>query len=256
MPHKINLKNIAIVLIGTRYPENIGAAARAMLNMGIERLILVDPQNDDPVRVNKMATHAASVVVEKVEKYDHLKEALADFQYVVGTTARLGGQRKVVSSPAKLARKLIPLSDQNRIAILFGPEDRGLSNVDIRSCHILVNIPTAEFSSLNLAQAVMVVCYELFRFSLDKPGEFAPRLANQHELDAMYDQLKEILMRISFINPDNPDYFMNNLRHFFTRMQLRAKEVQIIRGLCRQVNWYGEKRYKDGLGEKKADSGD
>jgi tRNA/rRNA methyltransferase len=256
MPHKINLKNIAIVLIGTRYPENIGAAARAMLNMGIERLILVDPQNDDPVRVNKMATHAASVVVEKVEKYDHLKEALADFQYVVGTTARLGGQRKVVSSPAKLARKLIPLSDQNRIAILFGPEDRGLSNVDIRSCHILVNIPTAEFSSLNLAQAVMVVCYELFRFSLDKPGDFAPRLANQHELDAMYDQLKEILMRISFINPDNPDYFMNNLRHFFTRMQLRAKEVQIIRGLCRQVNWYGEKRYKDGLGEKKADSGD
>jgi tRNA/rRNA methyltransferase len=256
MPHKINLKNIAIVLIGTRYPENIGAAARAMLNMGIERLILVDPQNDDPVRVNKMATHAASVVVEKVEKYDHLKEALADFQYVVGTTARLGGQRKVVSSPAKLARKLIPLSDQNRIAILFGPEDRGLSNVDIRSCHILVNIPTAEFSSLNLAQAAMVVCYELFRFSLDKPGEFAPRLANQHELDAMYDQLKEILMRISFINPDNPDYFMNNLRHFFTRMQLRAKEVQIIRGLCRQVNWYGEKRYKDGLGEKKADSGD
>ena len=97
MPAKLNLQNIAIVLIGTRYPENIGAAARAMLNMGIERLILVDPQNDDPVRVNRMATHAASVVVEKVEKYDNLKEALADFQYVVGTTARLGGQRKVVS---------------------------------------------------------------------------------------------------------------------------------------------------------------
>ena len=256
MPAKLNLKHIAIVLIGTRYPENIGAAARAMLNMGIERLILVDPQNDDPVRVNRMATHAASVVVEKVEKYDNLKEALADFQYVVGTTARLGGQRKVVSSPAKLADKLIPLSEQNRIAILFGPEDRGLSNVDIRSCHTLVNIPTAEFSSLNLAQAVMVVCYELFRFSLDKPGEFAPRLANQHELDAMYDQLKEVLMRISFINPDNPDYFMNNLRHFFTRMQLRAKEVQIIRGLCRQVNWYGKKRYEDGLREKKTDAGD
>ena len=256
MPAKLNLKHIAIVLIGTRYPENIGAAARAMLNMGLERLILVDPHNDDPVRVNRMATHAASVVVEKVEKYDNLKEALADFQYVVGTTARLGGQRKVVSSPAKLADKLIPLSEQNRIAILFGPEDRGLSNVDIRSCHTLVNIPTAEFSSLNLAQAVMVVCYELFRFSLDKPGEFAPRLANQHELDAMYAQLKEVLMRISFINPDNPDYFMNNLRHFFTRMQLRAKEVQIIRGLCRQVNWYGKKRYEDGLLEKKTDAGD
>lgn len=256
MPDKINLQNIAIVLQGTRYPENIGAAARAMLNMGIERLILVDPQNYDLARINKMATHAASVVVERLEVYASLKEALAGFNYVVGTTARLGGQRKVVSSPAKLAPKLAPLSDQNRIAVLFGPEDRGLSNVDIRSCHTLVNIPTAEFSSLNLAQAVMVTCYELFRFSLDKPGEFAPRLANQHELEAMYDQLKDVLMRISFINSDNPDYFMNNLRHFFTRMQLRAKEVQIIRGICRQVNWYGEKRYRDGLGEKKAGPGD
>jgi tRNA/rRNA methyltransferase len=251
MPAKLNLNNIAIVLTGTRYPENIGAAARAMLNMGLERLILVEPQNYDLARINKMATHAASVVVENLAVYDNLKKALAGFNYVVGTTARLGGQRKVVSSPAKLAQKLIPLADQNRIAILFGPEDRGLTNVDIRSCHILVNIPTAEFSSLNLAQAVMVVCYELFRFSLDKP-----RLANQHELEAMYDQLKDVLMRVSFINPDNPDYFMNNLRHFFTRMQLRAKEVQIIRGMCRQVDWYGEKRYKDGLREKKADSGD
>jgi tRNA/rRNA methyltransferase len=256
MPDKINLNNIAIVLTGTRYPENIGAAARAMLNMGIERLILVDPQNYDLARINKMATHAASVVVEKLEVYDTLKEAMADFNYVVGTTARLGGQRKVISSPAKLARQLIPLSDQNRIAVLFGPEDRGLSNVDIRSCHVLMNIPTAEFSSLNLAQAVMVTCYELFRFSLDKPGEYAPRLANQFELEAMYDQLKDVLMRISFINPDNPDYFMNNLRHFSARMQLRAKEVQIIRGICRQVNWYGKKCYGDGLKQRQEDSGE
>ena len=256
MPDKINLNNIAIVLTGTRYPENIGAAARAMLNMGIERLILVGPQNFDLARINKMATHAASVVVERLKVYDTLKEALAGFNYVVGTTARLGGQRKIISSPAKLAQKLAPLSEQNRIAVLFGPEDRGLSNVDIRSCHTLVNIPTAEFSSLNLAQAVMVTCYELFRFSLDKPGEFAPRLANQHELDAMYDQLKDVLMRISFINPDNPDYFMNNLRHFFIRMQLRAKEVQIIRGICRQVNWYGKKCYEDGLKQREQDPGE
>ncbi len=256
MPAKLNLKNIAIVLTATRYPENIGAAARAMRNMGFERLILVNPQNFDLARINKMATHAASAVVEKLEVYDTLKEALADFNFVIGTTARLGGQRKVVSSPAKLAPKIIPLSDQNRIAVLFGPEDRGLSNVDIRACHILVNIPTAEFSSLNLAQAVMVMCYELFRFSLDKPGEFTPRLANHHELEAMYDQLKDVLMRISFINPDNPDYFMNNLRHFFARLQLRAKEVQIIRGLCRQVNWYGKKCFEDGLREREGHAED
>ena len=144
----------------------------------------------------------------------------------------------------------------NPVAVLFGPEDRGLTNVDIRFCDILVNIPTAEFSSLNLAQAVMIMCYELHSFSRDKPGEFAPRLANRRELEEMYVQLKDVLMRISFINPDNPDYFMNNLRHFFSRMQLRAKEVSIIRGICRQIDWYGKKCYRDGLETKKKDAAD
>jgi tRNA/rRNA methyltransferase len=246
-PNKINLSNISVVLVGTRYPENIGAAARAMRNMGIKKLILVDPQNTDPAKINKMATHAALEVVDRMTVCSTLKEALDDYNYVVGTTARLGGQRKVVSSPSKLAQRLISISHQNQIAVLFGPEDRGLTNEDIRFCDILVNIPTAEFSSLNLAQAVMVMCYELFCFSRDKSGEFAPRLANRHELEAMYEQLKDVMMRISFINPANPDYFMNNLRHFGSRIQLRAKEVQIIRGICRQINWYGKKRYQDGL---------
>jgi tRNA/rRNA methyltransferase len=249
-PHKVNLSHIAIVLIGTRYPENIGAAARAMRNMGIKQLVLVDPQNPDPARISKMATHAASGVVDRMKVCDTLKAALADFSYVVGTTARLGGQRKVVSSPSKLAQRLIAISHHNKIAILFGPEDRGLTNEDIRFCDILVNIPTAQFSSLNLAQAVMVMCYELFCFSREKPAEFAPRLANRHELEAMYAQLKDVMMRISFINPANPDYFMNNLRHFGSRIQLRAKEVQIIRGICRQIDWYGKKCYQDGLNQK------
>ena len=125
-----------------------------------------------------------------------------------------------------------------------------MTNADLRLCHRLVNIPTAEFSSLNLAQAVMVVCYELFQYHSDRSSEFAPRLANRRELDAMYDVLTKVLMRISFINPQNPDYFMNNLRHFFSRLPLRAKEVQIIRGICRQIDWYGEKRYRDGLKDK------
>lgn len=245
---------MTVVLVGTRYPENIGAAARAMRNMGIEKLVLVDPQNPDPVRISKMATHAALTVVERMKVYDDLKTALANFNYVVGTTARLGGQRKVVSSPAKLAHRLISLSRQNQVAILFGPEDRGLTNENIRLCDILVNIPTAEFASLNLAQAVMVMCYELFGFSRDRPAEFTPRLANRHELEAMYEQLKDVMMRISFINPANPDYFMGNLRHFGSRMQLRAKEVSIIRGICRQIDWYGRKCYQEGFKDGRDDS--
>ena len=151
-----------------------------------------------------------------------------------------------VHTPSKLAQKLIPISIENRIAILFGPEDKGLSNEDLRYCHALVNIPTAEFSSLNLAQAVMIMCYEIFIAGLEANEQFTPRLASRHELDGMYDQLKDILVRISYINPENPDYWMNNLRRFFTRLRLRAKEVNIIRGLCRQIDWYGKKCYEDG----------
>lgn len=131
------------------------------------------------------------------------------------------GKRPVIASPAVLAEKLISITDQNRIAIVFGPEDRGLTNEDIRFCHELVNIPTADFSSLNLAQAVMVMCYELFNAGREKSKAFAPRLATRHELDGMYEEMKDILVRIDYLKPDNPDYWINKLRIFFTRIQLR-----------------------------------
>jgi tRNA/rRNA methyltransferase len=249
----VNLANIAIVLVQPNISENIGAAARAICNMGLRRLIVVDPPRCDLTRVCKMATQAALDVVEEMEVFTGLDEALRDFGYVVGTTARLGGQRQVIRDPARLAEMLVPVSAENQVAILFGPEDRGLTNEDLRFCHLVATIPTADFSSLNLAQAVMVVCYELFRCSLETPKEFTPRLANRFELDAMYAQLKDVLMRICFINPANPDYFMNNLRHFGTRMQLRAKEVQIIRGICRQIDWYGKHCLEQG--KKSQDDG-
>jgi tRNA/rRNA methyltransferase len=250
----MNLKNISIVLHQPRYPENIGAAARAICNMGLGQLVVVDPKNCDLTKVLKMATHVASEVVEEMELCANIKEALSPYNYVVGTTARLGSKRQGFSSPSKLAEKLVALSDNNRIAILFGPEDRGLSNTDLRYCHAVVNIPTADFSSINLAQAVMIVCYEIFIADRKEGEEFSPRLASRHELDGMYDQLKEILVRIGYINPDNPDYWLNKVRYFFNRLKLQAREVSIIRGICRQVNWYSNKRYDDGLKTGKKDS--
>ena len=251
MSATVNLKNFSIILSRPRYPENIGAAARAMRNMGFEQLVVVDPQNYDMSRVLKMATHGAVEVVDQIKVYEDLRTALEPLNYVVGTTARLGGQRQLVGSAARLAQKLAPISKKNQVGLLFGPEDRGLTNADIRLCHELVNIPTAEFSSLNLAQAVMVVCYELRRCNQPGGQTFVPRLANRYELDGMYAQLKDILVRISYIQPDNPDYFMNNLRHFGTRLKLRAKEVSIIRGICRQIDWYGKKCYREGQQERR-----
>jgi tRNA/rRNA methyltransferase len=172
----------------------------------------------------------------------------------VGTTARLGSRRQVIQSPSQLAKHLVTISQDNQIGILFGPEDRGLTNEDIRNCHVLVNIPTDEFSSLNLAQAVMVVCYELFKVSIEKSFGFTPRLATHHELEGMYEQLKEILVRINFLNPENPEYWLNNIRLFFSRLPLRAKEVNIVRGICRQINWYGKKCYEEGFKSGRSDS--
>ena len=249
MSSKIDLAHVRVVLHKPRYPENIGAAARAVRNMGIHRLDIVQPENPLEDRIRMMATHAAGDVVDRMTTFDNLADALQDCQYVVGTTARLGGQRQQVLNPGAMARRLIPISRENEIALIFGPEDRGLTNEDLRLCHALINIPTAGFSSLNLAQAVMVVCYELFTADAKAPASRVPRLANRHELDSMYAQLKDILVRISYINPENPEYWLNHMRQFLTRIQLRAREVSIIRGLCRQVDWYARKNYEDGVRE-------
>ncbi|MCD6184403.1 MAG: RNA methyltransferase [Deltaproteobacteria bacterium] len=241
-PNSINLNNIAIVLQQPRYPENIGAAARAICNMGIKRLIVVNPENYDITKIRKLATHAASDIIQNIELHETLDQALAEFNYIAGATARTGGQRQVVSTPSILTEKLVPISANNTIAFLFGPEDRGLTNEEIRNCHLLVNIPTSTFSSLNLAQAVMVICYELFTASPETKKCFTPRLANRHELEGMYNKLKEILVKINYINAENPDYWMNKLRNFFNRLPLRAREVSVIRGICRQIEWYGKRK--------------
>jgi tRNA/rRNA methyltransferase len=252
MSHRIRMDHITIVLNKPRHPENIGSAARAACNMGIKQLVVVDPENLDMQRVSALATHAAAAVVSNMRHFDDLATALADFNYVVGTTARLGGERQRVASPAQMARQLASISLENRIALLFGPEDRGLTNEEIRFCHALVNIPTAEFSSLNLAQAVMVLSYELFKSSLPESGPATPRLATRIELDGMYRQIRDILVRINYIQPQNPDYWMNKIRHFFSRLQLRGGEVSIIRGICRQIDWYAGKCHKDGVQGKPA----
>ncbi len=238
---RIELRHVAIVLVRPRFPENIGAAARAMKNMGIEELIVVSPENFDRERIDRMATHVARDIVDRAVVHSRLSDALSPFSYVVGTTARLGGERCNVLAPKTLAQKLIPISRKNRIAVLFGSEDRGLLNEDLRLCHDLVTIPTADFSSLNLAQAVMVICYELHEAHRTEKPNLVPRLATRHELDGMYEQLRDVLVRIHYINPEHPDYWMNKVRRFFNRYQLRAGEVSVIRGICRQILWYGSR---------------
>ncbi len=240
---RVRLSQVAIVLHKPRLAENIGACARAACNMGLERLVVVQPEDLDEERMLRLATGPAARLIRDLEVYESLAEALGPFHYIVGTTARLGGPfRQSPLTPRELAQQLIGISQHNRIALLFGPENWGLTNEDLTYCHALVNIPTAACSSLNLAQAVLVVAYEIFLARQEAPPRFVPRLANSWELETMYAQLQETLVRINYIGHQNPALWMMRLRRFFSRHGLRAAEVQVIKGICRQIDWYVRRR--------------
>ncbi|MBW1729847.1 MAG: RNA methyltransferase [Deltaproteobacteria bacterium] len=238
MSYKANLDNINIVLVEPQIPENIGSVARAMNNMGLTGLIVVNPKNCELSRVLKTATGSSIDIVEQMEVFGDLLEALGRFQYVVGTTARIGALRPALTRPRELAQQLISISQNNLVALVFGPEDRGLSNAELRYCHTIATIPTARFASLNLAQAVMIFCYEIFMASRETEPETIPRMANKFELEGMYEHLKQVLTKIGFIDPQNPEHWMLNIRRFLSRTPLRARDVRIIRGICRQIDWY------------------
>jgi len=238
----LNLNNISIILHKPKFPENIGSTARAMKNMGLKNLSVIDPFNCDLTTILKLATHKAIDIIENMQLYDNIKDALLEYSYIVGTTARLGGERSEVKNPTQMAHSLIPISKKNKIAIIFGPEDRGLSNNEIKYCQIIVNIPTSEFSSLNVSQAVLLICYELFAASRIKTKSFIPRIADFKEQEAMYVHLQEALTKIDFIKHDTKDHWMLNIRKFFGRLHLRGRDVKIIRGICRQINWMANQK--------------
>ncbi|MBW1913818.1 MAG: RNA methyltransferase [Deltaproteobacteria bacterium] len=250
---RVKKDNVAIVLVEPQIPENIGAAARAMHNMDLHRLILVNPKNPDQDRILKLATAHSADVIDRMEVYEDLQEALGLFQFIAGTTARTGTARPTLKNPRSLAQELIEVSQENSVAILFGPEDRGLSNDQLRYCHTITTIPTSSFSSLNLAQAVLVISYEIFLASGEWQSENTPRLANSFELEGMYGHLKEVLTKIGFLNPQNPEHWMLFIRRMFSRMGMRSKEVRTLRGICRQIDWYTDQIEKK---QKLEDNGD
>ncbi len=230
------LDHIAIVLMEPKFPENIGAAARAAWNMGISRLIVVGSEAPDPERMAMMATHKAAHLLEKMEFHHSLETALAPFSRVVGTTARRGRQRIQKKSPRDVVTEILPLLPDNEIAFLFGPEDRGLTNEDLQFCQLISCVPTADFSSLNLAQSVAIHCYEIYHGVVHSRKEMAssPRLASTFELEGMYHYLEETLSAIDFLQDKSHDYYMNNIRQFLGRMRLSPKDSSTIRGICRQ----------------------
>ena len=207
--------------------------------MGIEKISVVGNRDLALEEMRQMATHFAAGIVDRIQHFDRLDEALARFHYIVGTTSRRGSARGPVVSPREMAARLVDISQDNKVALLIGPEDTGLSNDDLRFCHLLVTIPTSKHNkSINLSHAAMILCYEIFVSHMEPMEAFTSRLAASAELEGMYDHMKGLLMKIGFLNPENPEFWMMHIRRFLGRTNLFSKEVKIIRGLCRQLEWY------------------
>ncbi|MBP8980076.1 MAG: RNA methyltransferase [Syntrophobacterales bacterium] len=232
------LENFTVVLHKPKFPGNIGSVARCLKNMGMGKLVVSEAGPFEAAEMKIMSTHFAADLIDNIKYYDSLGEALSPFQYIVGTTSRLGSARGPVVSPREIAPSLAELSQHNEVALLFGSEDKGLSNSDLRFCHAVVAIPVSEqLKSINLSHAVMILCYEIFLAGTERRKAFTPKLATSRELEGMYDQLKEVLMEIGFLNPQNPDYWLMHIRRLFSRTGLFARDVKIIRGICRQIRW-------------------
>jgi tRNA/rRNA methyltransferase len=235
------LENIDVILCKPKFPENVGSVARACLNMGCGRIVLVNPWNWDPGKALPLATHHAAHLLDSIRIHQTLAEALAPYSFSYGTTARTGGWRKSIQTPEEAAPRIIDQRNNGgRIAIVFGPEDKGLTNDETELCNQLLTIPTTEnLTSLNLSQAVMVVLYECFKNAQTKPFKVAgyprERYINTEERELLFTQLRTTLIDIDFLKADNPDYFMLPMKRFFNRVNPRLNEYNLLMGLCRQM---------------------
>lgn len=233
------LKNIRVVLVGTLYHGNVGAVCRAMSNMGISDLVLAAPRLcDDPAEAARMAVHAKPVWEARRETAS-LAEAVADCAFAVGTTARGGLYRQHVKTPREWAPELLRLAENGRVALVFGREDKGLLNDEIGLCTHLIRIPVApSYTSINLAQAVMICCYELFaaRGTYEPPVEkSAPAVAaRKTKLLVLW---RAMLLQVGFMQEDKADHMMQGVQRIFSRGVYSDDDVAIMMGVARQADW-------------------
>ena len=239
----MNFDNVRIVLVETSHPGNIGAAARAMKNMGLENLSLVRP-NRFPGEVSTARASGATDVLERAQVCDGLDEALAGCRLVLGSSARRRGIGSPEIDPRQAAEQVARASAQAPVAVVFGRERTGLFNDELDRCQWLVRIPTvAGFSSLNVAAAVQVVAYELRMHALlsgalappeppeEAGGHTLEAPAPAEEMERFYDHLQSVLLETGFLSRDNPRHLMRRLRRLFNRTRPDLREVNILRGI-------------------------
>jgi tRNA (cytidine32/uridine32-2'-O)-methyltransferase len=237
------LQNIRVVLVNTSHPGNIGGAARAMKNMGLSRLVLVQPKEFPAADASARASGADDVLAG-AQVVDSLEQALVGCSLVMGTSARERSIPWPLIDPRECGAKAVEHAvGGEEIALVFGREHAGLTNEELQRCHFHVHIPSnPDFSSLNLAAAVQVLAYEVRMAWLAVEGTAqrvekvdASELATMDEMELFYEHLEKTLVDIGFLDPEKPKHLMARLRRLYGRSSVERPEMSILRGILTET---------------------
>jgi TrmH family RNA methyltransferase len=233
------LAAVRVVLDQPQDPVNIAATVRAMKNMGIAALRLVRPAEYDPWRLEGIA-HDTHDIIERIEHHDSLESALSDCVRTAGFTARRRAAKRSVVPPDAAAPELLSFARDGPVALLFGREDRGLSNDALDRAHVVVTIPTTGHASLNLAQAVLIGLYEMHLAAADAtrtidPARKAARAATTAEYELLFADTERALEQVRFFKTRNAEHVMRSLRSLAFRAAPDAREVSLLRAVAIEV---------------------
>lgn len=246
----MSTESIRIVLVNTSHPGNIGGVARAMKNMGLSQLYLVAPR-DYPHEQAQWRAASAKDILDAAVVVPTLEDAIRDCQFVVGTSAR---ERRIpwpLLDARQCAEQMAQASEREQVAVLFGREDRGLTNDELQVCNLHLNIPTSgAYSSLNLAMAVQIVAYELnmvissSSLTVSKTEQWDSPFASQGDMEHFYRHLEETLIDVEFLDPAAPRQLMSRLRRLYSRIRLDEMELNILRGVLTETQKWVKRAQK------------
>ena len=231
------LSHISIVLVQTGYPENIGSVARVMKNMGLHELVLINPVPYKIIEAYALA-HKSKDILDNALVYNDLEEALSPFNFIVGTTKRVRGPHYPLYTPRDIADEIKTIGNDKKIALVFGRESRGLTNEELRNCHLISTVPTAvDQPAINLAQAVMIYCYEIYQQNLDGGDSelFEWDLAENREIQYMYQHLEKCLETIKFQPRGDIENFIDRFRRVLGRVKLEKRDLKLFHKLYAEV---------------------
>ncbi|MCV6615609.1 MAG: tRNA (cytosine(32)/uridine(32)-2'-O)-methyltransferase TrmJ [Cellvibrionaceae bacterium] len=251
------MQKVRIVLVNTSHPGNIGGVARAMKNMGMSSLYLVEPKEYPADKAVWRASNAVDVLDGAIV-VNSLDEAIADCGLVVGTSAR---DRRIpwpMLTPRQCGERAWGEAESHDVALVFGREDRGLTNEELQKCHYHVHIPSnPDYSSLNLGAAVQVLAYEMRLAALEAEQGGAALQYNDWDqppvkaeaLEHYFNHLQQTLEKVGFLEPDNPRQTMTRLRRLYSRVRMDEMEMNILRGVLTAMQnyiYYTDKKLEGG----------